>query len=877
MKTGSGIDGESAVGGGPADPFEAWLSERPRWLQQAVGFVQEHPTGVPAAEIKKLADLCEAEASGQLAAPLNPPAVGSLAHLPAGQSLRIERVANIKGVNALHSNANLDAAKASMLVVFGENGAGKSGFARLIKHACGDRLKTPLLADVFDANPPPPAADITTTLNGTPTTATWTEASGPLQSLRYTHVFDSQTAATYLRDKSAATYQPRRMMLISSLIRVSDLVSGELSARKKGLPKALPELPRDLLDSPAAAFVKSLKATTPNSEINAACTFTEEMKAERLSLEVLLANKDTKKRQEEIARRLAAISRAEKEMAALRQGLSDQALGAVAEARATARMARTAATDGARIAFSDAPLSGVGSDTWIALWKQARAYSEADPYRGRPFPVVEPGSRCVLCQQELDPGGRKRLSRFEDFVRGGLEATARQKEETLEKLLKALPAVPRREDWQLRASSTLGMNEAAADALLVQAESRHAFALSGDSTSAAPALDWSPLETSASALTKRLEDEAKLLQDSLEPTKRAEMTARLLQLRCTEWLSSQRAALKAEVARLQKIAELSKAESLARTNALTSKQNELAEQEVEAGYKQRFVAELKLLGGPHLPVELKGFQEGKGRVSFQLALKAAAAKDQVPQHVLSEGEARIVALSAFLADITAPGGSAPFIFDDPVSSLDHMYEERVASRLLELATSRQVIVFTHRLSFVTLLQDSFDRAKKTAEAGGSPWNVSQTVTTLRRLGKNIGLPGGLSVRDSKPHSAMNKLKNEALARLRNLEKEADVAAYEEAHSAYCADFRIILESTVELVLLRNIVGRFRRDIQTKGKLAQLSKITTEDCALFDDLMTDYSTQEHSQPDELPAKSKSVEVLEADALRLIAWLAAHPKT
>jgi energy-coupling factor transporter ATP-binding protein EcfA2 len=840
-----------------------------------VGFVQEHPTGVPAAEIKKLADLCEAEASGQLPAPLNPPAVGSLAHLPAGQSLRIERVTNIKGVNALHPSATLDAAKASMLVVYGENGAGKSGFARLIKHACGDRLKTPLLPDVFVASPPAPAGDITTTLNGTPTTATWTEASGPLPSLRYTHVFDTQTAATYLRDKSAATYQPRRMMLISSLIQVSDLVSGELAARKKGLPKALPELPIDLLESPPAAIVKSLKATTPSSEIDAACTLTEQMKAERLNLEILLANKDTKKRQEEIARRLAAISRAEKEMAALRQGLSDQELGAVAEARATARMARTAATDGARIAFSDAPLSGVGSDTWIALWKQARAYSEADPYRGRPFPVVEPGSRCVLCQQELDPGGRKRLSRFEEFVRGGLEATARQKEEALDKLLKALPSVPRREDWQLRAN-TLGMNESAADALLVQAESRHAFVLSGDSTSTAPALDWSPLETSSAALAKRLEDEAKLLQDSLEPTKRAEMTARLLQLRCTEWLSSQRAALKAEVARLQKIAQLSKAESLARTNALTSKQNELAEHEVEAGYKQRFVAELKLLGGPHLPVELKGFQEGKGRVSFQLALKSAA-KDQVPQHVLSEGEARIVALSAFLADITAPGGSAPFIFDDPVSSLDHMYEERVASRLLELAKSRQVIVFTHRLSFVTLLQDTFDRAKKGAEAGGVPWNASQTVTTLRRLGKNIGLPGGLSVRDSKPHSAMNKLKNEALAKLRNLEKAGDVAGYEEAHSAYCADFRIVLESTIELVLLRNIVGRFRRDVQTKGKIAQLSKITTEDCALFDDLMTQYSTQEHAQPDELPAKLKSVEELEADASQLVAWLAAHPKT
>lgn len=45
--------------------------------------------------------------------------------------------------------------------------------------------------------------------------------------------------------------------------------------------------------------------------------------------------------------------------------------------------------------------------------------------------------------------------------------------------------------------------------------------------------------------------------------------------------------------------------------------------------------------------------------------------------VLSEGERRIVALAAFIADVTGRDTKAPFVFDDPISSLDQIFEEKV--------------------------------------------------------------------------------------------------------------------------------------------------------------------------------------------------------
>ena len=90
------------------------------------------------------------------------------------------------------------------------------------------------------------------------------------------------------------------------------------------------------------------------------------------------------------------------------------------------------------------------------------------------------------------------------------------------------------------------------------------------------------------------------------------------------------------------------------------------------------------------------------------ALKIANATHDNPVDILSEGEARIVALAAFLADVTGCDSNNPFIFDDPISSLDQTYEEKTVKRLVELSENRQVIVFTHRLSLLGQLIELTD-------------------------------------------------------------------------------------------------------------------------------------------------------------------------
>jgi len=72
---------------------------------------------------------------------------------------------------------------------------------------------------------------------------------------------------------------------------------------------------------------------------------------------------------------------------------------------------------------------------------------------------------------------------------------------------------------------------------------------------------------------------------------------------------------------------------------------------------------------------------------------------------LSEGEQNAIALADFLAEISLLKDSFPIIFDDPVSSFDHIRRKKIAKRLVNESFKRQVIIFTHDLLFLSYLNE----------------------------------------------------------------------------------------------------------------------------------------------------------------------------
>lgn len=186
-----------------------------------------------------------------------------------------------------------------------------------------------------------------------------------------------------------------------------------------------------------------------------------------------------------------------------------------------------------------------------------------------------------------------------------------------------------------------------------------------------------------------------------------------------------------------------------------------------------------------------------------------------------------------------------------------MYEEKTISRLIELSQTRQVIVFTHRISLLTQIsQSSGDNVK---------------IVGIRKESWGTGEIGDTPLNAKNPKKALNTLKNEKLSKAKKILEEDGSEAYYPYAKMLCSDFRILIERVVESHLLADVVQRYRRAINTMGKISKLAKIQQNDCDLIDEYMTKYSCYEHSQPQDAPVEVPAPEEIAQDLDRIINWL------
>ncbi|MFL1391700.1 AAA family ATPase, partial [Pseudomonas tritici] len=787
------------------DEFEAWLGGRSRWLQTAAKNLIETKKPPTEDQLTELARLCIIESKKEEDPGFDVVAPGSLALAANRPAIRIEGISDVYGLNAVRSGAALPLSAGNITVFYGQNGSGKSGYARLLKQACGSKSKDDIHPNVFVEEPEACRATFQVSVGEKKGEILWKLADGADPKLRHAQIFDSKTASQYM-GKNEASYEPSQMRFVASLIAISDKVNQHLTSSKNALLSTLPQFPADLGVTEESAWLVGLKPTTTIAAIEKACLYTQEQDSERVATEGALAQKDVAGRLASINKEKQGLATVQLAMTQFKEKLSDETAQIIVSAHSDAKLKREAAHKSAQQLFAETPLEGVGEAVWQQLWTQARLFSQMHAYPEQPFPVVGKDARCVLCQQELGEDAGVRLRHFEHFVTEGLERAAKEAEDKYRGFIRALPQSPKEQDW-LAHMALLKLEQQKAIELHTALVKRRADLDTADQIESVAAFDWSQVDQALIEQTALLINEEKSLKDLLQDGKRQQMEERIRKLKGTQWLAQNKQAIIVERDRLLALDQYGKAIRLTATNTLTTKNNELAKSEVEAGYQNRFAAELKLLGGSRLPVAPQSKTVGKGRTTFGLTLVGAKGA-RPPEQILSEGETRIVALAAFLADITGSNQVAPFIFDDPISSLDQDFEERVVARLVELAHSRQVIIFTHRLSLITLLDNA---VKKVKDHPNLP-DIVHEVQTLRRLDKTSGILTGQSARDSKPQKAINKLLNESLNKLKRHQKEGDAESYDLMAKSVCSDFRIIVERTVEVVMLNTVVLRFRREV-----------------------------------------------------------------
>ena len=845
------------------DDLTKWFSLRPQWLQNAATQLLQK-SELADTDVSELVTLCQQEADGKLPKTTCSFPATAFSQGAAG-TLRLCSISDVEGVNALAPKKPLEFGKGNITIVYGNNGSGKSGYVRLLKHVCGARETGTLHRNVYKPGSAVQKACISFEQDGIPKTHTWS-GQGICDDLNSVDIFDTSFGKVFVSSEDEVRYEPPVLSFFSSLILICERIASALNAEVNRHQSKMPKIPTDKKVTPEGIWFEAINLKTSTQDIDKHCAFGSAVETEIQTLQQRLAEQAPAEKAKQLRKQKQHIDTLIQDTQKYLEQSSDENLRRIIAAKKKSILKKTAADTAAQKVFSGSELEGIGSDVWKELWEAARNYSVSTAYKEAEYPNVVDDSRCVLCHQALTQEARERLISFEDFVKGEIQKAATDAAKEYETAIQSIEALPTPEALKTRIDAAgIPQDEVTGQItdFFTQLQVRKDLLPGIDSEEAIPdPLLLPKWIEDANAQSKSLGELAAKYDEDAKSDNRKEVKKKLNSLQAREWLSEHSSAIDEEVTRLKLLNQIQKARKSTNTKALSQKKGELAEALITDAFVQRFNAELKTLGASQVKVELVKSKVSKGRVLHKLQLRNASQNSLAD--VLSEGENRIVSIAAFLADITGKSNQAPFIFDDPISSLDQSYEEAVVQRLIELSQDKQVIVFTHRLSLLGTVKHF---AEKKA--------IKPDVVSIRTADWGTGEPAPIPLSQSDIKSALNTLMNQ---RYQDAKKAGENGEFEHAEillKSICSDFRIMVERSIENDLLCGVVQRFQLPIHSL-KLKELAKLKDVDCNLFDSLMTKYSGFEHSQPTESPVELPKPDDLLADMVSLKNWREEYSK-
>lgn len=739
-------------------------------------------------------------------APSLPPL--ELTDLPADETehgvVELREIRDLRNVNRLAEDQALRFGP-GLNVVFGENGAGKSGYGRLCRRVFRAAEPGEVLHDVFDPGKAdaPQTAEFVLSVNGEELVVEVDLAAEAPHLLSAMTAFDASCAEFHLTKQNTIEHTPRPLRLLKELAETQDQLASELARQIAELREELPTLP--VVKDPAAADLLARVETgeATREEVGRFASL-DETELEELSelekAEAAIAADQSAALEKAARKRAAAVEKLASELRDAWDRLDDEALAEIAELRARLARASAAVDQLAAETFADQPQPGTGGEAWREMWEAARRFVASE--QGA-FPDESAEATCPLCQQGLESAAHERLHRFETFVSGDLRDQVRQVDRVLRERLEGLPDLEQISHTAEIAVATAGeqLQDAAAGALGALAD-RLAIATGLTEPSLAISLDLEPLRDYVAVQIAEAEGFA-VLRDEKE---RKRIKRRLRELRARRQVGEELARVLAHLEGLETVAAREEARRQLSTRSISHRIGELSKLAITTRLKRALAVEIAELDPIADRVELSA-SASKGKPAVQFKLRSEG-RERVAK-VLSTGEQTALATAFFLAELRVSNERSAIVLDDPVSSLDHQRREHVATRLVEEARQRQVVVLTHDLVFLYYLQE------KAAELG-----VELHGQALRRAYHSVGIvERDLPWNAKSPMGHLKALRHRLKSELRPLFKGND-PRYEREAVLWALDLRKAYERLIEVYVLGGIVERQARQVQVR-KLHQV--------------------------------------------------------
>jgi len=722
--------------------------------------------------------------------------------------LFLDSIGNLSNINALPSTAGLTFGE-GLTVVFGGNGTGKSGFARVLANACFSRYRPRILPNVYvSGTGTKPSADIT--VRDASQTRRIIKFQPGIEDveLRRIAVFDTSVARAHLAEESPIGFTPIGFDVFAEIIRVYGKIDNKLNAAIQARQK-VNTFTNSFLEpqSPISQAVAALSADTNIATFKDQAVFGDKEQARLTDLDKQIT--DLKAKSAEQA--LKDLEEAEADVTTLRDRLKAalSALAPAAKARYQAELddfakkihqAMEVSTD----SFKSSHFNATGSDEWLAFIKSARNLALAED-TGYPMD----GDHCLLCHRPLDEPSISLIHRFWNYLEGDARKAAANANDVLDKTVKALNDVKLHIfDEESRVRSHLNT----LDSKLAQRVSEAVTALAGDRDAVVAILETGmgtlskasheDLSAEMGALLSRIETQIETLRTTDRDSMLKTLVSERVTLRHRQVLSKLIDQIEEYIADEKWIKKArAVAKSALNTKAMTTKENELFGKVIEGTYRKQLESEFKTLDC-RLPLELQTHGRG-GQTKRWLEIKGG----YKPIDILSEGEQRAVALADFLTEVGLNPAGAGIILDDPVTSQDHERKECIANRLINEAHVRQTIILTHDLVFLTMLIEAADRA-----------GVPMTTHWMECDGN--AHPGLVNLNECPANTADYKTTKKAKATLEEAKNLSGLSRVQTVQRGM-AEVRRTIEETIIQHLFKKVVQRWDERVMV-GSLKKIN-------------------------------------------------------
>ncbi len=631
----------------------------------------------------------------------------------------IREISNLENVNALIPNQHLTFGN-NLTSIYGLNGAGKSGYVRVLGSAGftrGDREVLPDINKEIDVNAIK-RASIKMEVDSVEKNIDY-QIGTPCPELSTFYIFDSTSVKVHMVGKNTFSFSPAGLSILSELAVTTDEVRQLVRKKIQEF-----EIPNDFENcfsegSEIQKIVKTITAESTYEYFAKIATLSSEEETRIHELDVEIGKIGLGQHQieiEEKRRKLASIKRLYDWVRNLEESVSHDSISVInLNIKNYIELIERAKILSIQ-SFKHPELTQTGSDDWNLFMKSAYQLAKAEGTDDRKYP--ETGQPCIFCQQPLSSDSVELIKKIWAYLDEHIQVSISQIRDDLDTTCSGQRAINnyfKSEDYLtsisiLKNDNSQLYNSAQNEVTILMRKNAEIIANIVSNKSIIDEIDES------SRISVEVNQLQLTLNSELQELEKMDLEAQIKRLENERKNLLERKNLQKILPQIkiqiEKLEWAKKAKSvLGSTRQITQKHNSLFDELVRDRYIEIFKDVLKYLDRP-LQVEIvTSGQKGESIKQIQLKAHKSASEIANPEKVLSEGEKRAVAFADFITEAKLDTNCSGIILDDPVTSLDFEWRQKIADFLVEESKNRQVIIFTHDLPFLYFLI-SFSEERK---------------------------------------------------------------------------------------------------------------------------------------------------------------------